>query len=318
MKKFKKLVPAICMLLVSAVLMGTSTYAWFSMNTTVTATGMQIAAKSNATYLLIGSGENDTATEIQALADTANKTTAITVADSDAKVYPSAPALTTNEVAYLTTSGKDVDGATIATAGVQVANKATAAAVTNWYTASAEKSSAPTMKTDSARQLKSFDNYVIHKTVYLTVAKGANAANSLTVTGTITLKEYYLTTDTDVVTGKTYYTKSTSNNVDTYTAVTSPEKANISTYYEKSTATIITAVKVLIVSDNNQVVVIDSSKTTAQKLYGTTNANITDAGVHTVDIYVYYDGNDKSVYTNNMANLAGATIDLQFDVKVVE
>lgn len=54
MKKFKKLIPAFCLLLVSAVLMGTSTFAWFSMNKTVTATGMQVTAKSDSTYLLIG------------------------------------------------------------------------------------------------------------------------------------------------------------------------------------------------------------------------------------------------------------------------
>ncbi len=46
MKKFKKLIPALCMLLISAVLMGTSTYAWFSMNKTVTATGMQVKARA--------------------------------------------------------------------------------------------------------------------------------------------------------------------------------------------------------------------------------------------------------------------------------
>ena len=44
MKKFKKLIPAFCMLLVSAILLGSSTYAWFSMNDTVKATGMQINA----------------------------------------------------------------------------------------------------------------------------------------------------------------------------------------------------------------------------------------------------------------------------------
>lgn len=57
MKKFRKLVPALCMLLVSAVLMGTSTYAWFSMNRTVTASGMQVTAKSNSTFLLIGNAD---------------------------------------------------------------------------------------------------------------------------------------------------------------------------------------------------------------------------------------------------------------------
>ena len=44
MKGMKKLIPALCLLLVSAILMGTSTYAWFSMNTQVTATGMQVKA----------------------------------------------------------------------------------------------------------------------------------------------------------------------------------------------------------------------------------------------------------------------------------
>lgn len=44
MKQFKKLVPAMLMLLVSASMLGTSTYAWFSMNTSVQATGMQVQA----------------------------------------------------------------------------------------------------------------------------------------------------------------------------------------------------------------------------------------------------------------------------------
>lgn len=43
----KKLIPALCMLLVAACLMGTSTYAWFSANTTVTANGMSVKAASD-------------------------------------------------------------------------------------------------------------------------------------------------------------------------------------------------------------------------------------------------------------------------------
>lgn len=40
----KKLIPALCMLLVAACLMGTSTYAWFSANKNVTASGMSVKA----------------------------------------------------------------------------------------------------------------------------------------------------------------------------------------------------------------------------------------------------------------------------------
>lgn len=42
----KKLIPALAMLVVSAVLMGTSTFAWFAMNTKVTAQGMNVQAKA--------------------------------------------------------------------------------------------------------------------------------------------------------------------------------------------------------------------------------------------------------------------------------
>lgn len=43
----KKLIPALAMLLVAAALMGTSTYAWFSTNKNVTASGMSVKAASD-------------------------------------------------------------------------------------------------------------------------------------------------------------------------------------------------------------------------------------------------------------------------------
>ena len=43
----KKLIPALCMLLVAACLMGTSTYAWFAANINVTASGMQVKAAAD-------------------------------------------------------------------------------------------------------------------------------------------------------------------------------------------------------------------------------------------------------------------------------
>ena len=48
----KKIIPSICMLLVTAVLMGTSTYAWFSMNKTVSATGMKVSASTSANLII--------------------------------------------------------------------------------------------------------------------------------------------------------------------------------------------------------------------------------------------------------------------------
>ena len=59
MKKMRKIIPALAMLLISAVMMSTASFAWFSINDSVTATGMQIKATSSG-GLAIGSftGEN--------------------------------------------------------------------------------------------------------------------------------------------------------------------------------------------------------------------------------------------------------------------
>lgn len=53
MKLTKRLIPAFAMLLVSAVLMSTASFAWFSMNTNVTATGMTVSAQSDSIFLEI-------------------------------------------------------------------------------------------------------------------------------------------------------------------------------------------------------------------------------------------------------------------------
>lgn len=56
----KKLIPALCMLLVAAALLGTSTYAWFSMNTTVSANGMSITAQTQGNLLISATGAEGT------------------------------------------------------------------------------------------------------------------------------------------------------------------------------------------------------------------------------------------------------------------
>lgn len=48
----RKMIPAVIMLLISAMLVGTSTYAWFSMNKTVTVTGMTVKAKGTDNVMI--------------------------------------------------------------------------------------------------------------------------------------------------------------------------------------------------------------------------------------------------------------------------
>ncbi len=52
MKKFKKLIPALAMLLVSATAMSSATFAWFSMNTEVQAANMQVKAVADQGILI--------------------------------------------------------------------------------------------------------------------------------------------------------------------------------------------------------------------------------------------------------------------------
>lgn len=56
---FKKLIPAAGMLAVSATMLATSTYAWFSMNTQVTATGMQVKAQAEGGIVISNESGSD-------------------------------------------------------------------------------------------------------------------------------------------------------------------------------------------------------------------------------------------------------------------
>ena len=52
MKKMRRMIPALCMLLVSAIMLSTASYAWFTMNEQVTATGMQVQAKATGSLVI--------------------------------------------------------------------------------------------------------------------------------------------------------------------------------------------------------------------------------------------------------------------------
>lgn len=64
MKKFKKLIPAFCAMLVSAAMLGTSTYAWFSVNKEVTATDMSVTAVADTQYFLISTSADFSAEKL--------------------------------------------------------------------------------------------------------------------------------------------------------------------------------------------------------------------------------------------------------------
>lgn len=151
MTKFKKIIPALCMLLISAVLMGTSTYAWFSMNTTVSATGMQVTANSDSKFLLI-SKTNSVVADIRT-----EGATTVTLMDEAKALYPVA-----------------LEG-----------NDPTAANA--WYTG--KGSSYTDGKLSGEKQtFQTADNavsgnYLVKHTVYLALSKGSAVGGKVTVIG---------------------------------------------------------------------------------------------------------------------------------------
>ena len=277
----KKLIPAMCALLVATALLGTSTFAWFSMNREVSATGMQVTANSNSVFLLIGSGDNDTYTEIQ---NAGTITTELAVDAEAAKLYPAAHATITNTTDadnanvqhetgyyYLTSDSTQkitkADWEAKEPTEKENYTKEVTDPFTNWFYKIAD---APTASTSSKAPtyLTSTTGYVIHKTCYVTLAAGSNDATNLRVSA-LTL---------------------TSNNT-----------ATAGTY---------APVKVLVTSPT-AAVELDSTTTSSDTVLA---ATLTDDAVVQIDIYIYYDGNHSSVYTANVANLDGANISITFDV----
>jgi hypothetical protein len=176
-----KLMSAIGMLTVSAAMLVSSTFAWFSMNKTVTAQSMTINAKSDGTFLLIDNGDNDTADEIQA-----TQSSSVTWIESAATLFPSAPVQSATEVGYTAVGKKTTAGTDVTTAGAIFNNRTGAALYTNWYTANADDPTKTDIDATTAKQLAAFTGYVIKETMYMTVADGSNGANNLTVTPNFT------------------------------------------------------------------------------------------------------------------------------------
>ena len=272
------------------VALGTSTFAWFSMNTTVEVRGMEIGARSNNTFLLIGdtytTDDTTTITTIRNAQENVRVTYSFTADEST--VLPAKPLEASEIGADQTDNTKPAEGKLFAT-GTPVTDYASAAVPANWYTAANNNPKQSTDSVKSQHKLCSadttaadyeedyvFSQYVIKKTVYITLAEGAEDAENLTVTANIALKS-----------GQ------------------GSDKTNIN------------GVSVLVVTNSNNMADFAGATTDSTKsLHTTNNVTITENTLVKVDIYIYYDGSVDDVKTINKAILAAATVNLSFDVEV--
>lgn len=104
MKLSRKLVPAIAMLLVSAVMLSTASFAWFSMNTTVNATGLNVQAKAMGSLIITAKDKaaddivtgHPKATETQVAVAFADQTQDLYDATHDTTQFTTADGVTKN------------------------------------------------------------------------------------------------------------------------------------------------------------------------------------------------------------------------------
>lgn len=174
MKKFKKLIPALCMLLVSAVMLGTTTFAWFSMNNKVSVNGMSVEAKANTLYAIVLK-ENDVDTNTKKVKEASYGTYATgelnfdnTYTGSELKKYPLAY---TSEAIYddkNSESKKELVAANnFYTANSSDRNDAASVGDTNLKLTNVKVVDKPT---DSEKQTK-FAEYTLKYTLYVGITK---------------------------------------------------------------------------------------------------------------------------------------------------
>lgn len=232
----KQLLAAVAMVLVAAVALGSSTYAWFVTNNEVTATTSQISAQSNAAFMNI---------KYNASAVNSDLTADVATLASEA-LYPA--------------QWKNNFDASKGTSDPKVYQFETAYA----QAVGAAAMDASTLKAIGTPTEAVTADYAV-KNVFNISSKGTGLTD-LKVTGC---------------------------------EIKSGDAGNTA---------LDNALRVLVVCGSNWVVcsktgIVQSSHTTA----GYLAASVTAGADTEVDLYVYYDGNESEIYTNNLANLSASS-----------
>ena len=283
--KVKKLIPALCMLLVSAILLGSSTYAWFSMNTQVTATGMQVKAQAEGGIVISNSAKTTWTAEA----------TAATTAGNPWALYPTSNAKTPSTLtSWYHNKSDDADSAKAgqAAATYETLSIALSDATNSEGAGYVDKNSdsAFTAGTDAAYFLKdkffikSSGDALTSTTLYINKVEVASSGTLLAIDNALRVCVVvdgtpYLYAPVSVGAGPTF------------------------TYKVKGSAT-------------DTVALAGTVKNTASGV--TTIAN-TDADAVPVEIYCYFEGEDLSCKSTNISGISvdNLTVSVQFGTTTI-
>ena len=238
----KQLAAAIAMVLVAAVALGSSTYAWFVTNNKVDATTSTISAQSNAAFMYIRN-ENNESKDLRSDVSTLDST--------NTELYPAHWSLTT-------------EGANYETAG-------------KFYKAYAQEATASTRDQSSV--------------ALITGTTGEAGSVEAAVSSQYAVKNTF---------------KVGSKGNDLKNLVVDASNGGISLVSGTgSNAQFDNALRILVKCGENWVLCDKSSilgSSNNNKLADTVTSDET-----TIDIYVFYDGDDTAIYTNNLGSLKDAS-----------
>lgn len=293
----KKLIPAFAMLLMSAVLLSTASFAWFSMNTVVTATNMQVKAVADQGILI---------NEVPTASD-ANWDSAATTSQSEGIILHATS--TANTASWYVAHSKVSNDAAAATAGHASSNLTDGYKVLGTDIATGQSTVAAVSGSNAQHIItfvdadadNAYDNgegYYVMYTYYIKSSAGAittlfdangQTFNIKTVTATSTSAT---SADLDkslrvaiVINGKAY--------------IYAPVSGATGTYYVNASSTATT--------------VLDSTVSTPTAL--ATIPASTDAGTP-VQVYLYFEGEDTNLKTSNITTaLDTMIVEIQFELK---
>lgn len=279
----KKLLGAIGMLSVSAAMLVSSTFAWFAMNKKVTASTMNIKAKSYNPYLLINQVEADAQADPYATSETLANSASI--AEKTFKlVHPNATNAADANMVWKEAQAADPAAYTANTAGLQTVTLAARTDI-----AQILKKSGTTDATE--------DNYVLAYDLYFKTSNDTDATNlklALQTETTATDRGVYLTVGgTDV------------------SEMTDITTQNPRGQFERS-------VRIVFINQDAPANYAVYSARDNSITYGTSGilaptVTKADGSVH-LKVYMYFDGEDVAAYTNNANTFAAVAASFNFIV----
>lgn len=293
----KKLIPAFVMLLISAMLLGTSTFAWFSMNRTVQATNMRVEAIADQGLLInevataTDANWDDTATTNQTeaihLHATSTANTAVWYVAHSKLSSSSASASSGTASTNLTSAGYSTLGSgTFATATETIA----AVAGTN------AQHDITYVDADASGSYSNGEGYYVKFTYYL--KSSAEALTLSTAAGSQTLNISGVTVTGNSVSVDLDKALRVAVVVNNKAYIFAPLSGATTTYYVNASATATT------VLDHT------ASQPTALASLPAVTANGTP-----VYVYLYFEGEDTNLKTDNViSTLDQLTVNVEFEL----